>query len=239
MSGTIEFDYRFSGEVPLLVARRSELELPAPLVLWFHGLGVDKDTHRPELQLLAENGFLAVAVDAAGHGARRLFDLDERINASREETFATATDLAVQTAGEVSGVVENFLSRGETTANQVSAVGISMGAFVVYRAIVECAAISRAVAILGTPEWPGDSSPHQHIDAMCSVDLLSITAERDENVPPAPARALHHALERRCPDRHRYVELPGAVHLMCEADWEKTKSEMLRWLMMRSGEAGR
>jgi alpha-beta hydrolase superfamily lysophospholipase len=39
-----------------------------PTVLWFHGFTAGKATHRPEFATLAEAGFLAVGIDAAGHG---------------------------------------------------------------------------------------------------------------------------------------------------------------------------
>ncbi len=53
-----------------------------PAVLWFHGLGMDKETHRKKLEQIARAGFLA------GHGERSLPDLDERIDVSREASSA-------------------------------------------------------------------------------------------------------------------------------------------------------
>ena len=103
-----------------------------------------------------------------------------------------------------------------------------MGGYLVYRALLEEPTPQAAVAILGSPEWPEGESPHHHLDAFRRVALLSITAQNDENVPPGPARELHRRLG--VGERARYVELPGAVHLMDEADWERTMAETLAWL---------
>ena len=41
-------------------------------VLFHHGFTVDKQAQLPELQTLAAAGYLAIGVDASGHGERRL-----------------------------------------------------------------------------------------------------------------------------------------------------------------------
>lgn len=228
----IEFRSERKEGVPLLLAQPSTGEGPLPTVLWFHGFGVDKETHRKELAQLAGAGFLAVGMDAAGHGERRLPDLDARTDAPRAEALRTAVELAEATAREVPAVVRALAAEGLADGARVAVAGISMGAFVVYRAVVEEPSLRAAVAILGSPEWPVGESPHRHLEAFRRVALLSITAELDENVPPGPARELHRRLAEGHPrpELARYVELPGAVHLMGAADWDTTMAETLRWL---------
>ncbi len=203
-----------------------------PAVLWFHGLGVDKETHRKELERIAREGFLAVGVDAAGHGERRLPDLDARIDVSREETIRFMLGLVDETAREVPAIVRALVAEGLADAERIAAVGISMGGYLLYRSVIAEPSLRAAVAILGSPEWPEGDSPHRHLDAFHHVALLSITAEHDENVPPGPARELHRRLGES--HRARYVELPGAVHLMCEEDWERTMDETLHWLALHN-----
>ncbi len=224
----IEWRNRSAGAAPLLLAVPGGVRAPMPAVLWFHGLSVDKETHRKELERIAEAGFLAVGVDAAGHGERRLPELDARIDVSREETIRFMLGLVEETAREVPGIVAALVEEGLADAGRIALVGISMGGYLLYRALLEEPPPRAAVAILGSPEWPQRDSPHHHLDAFRRVALLSITAENDENVPPGPARELHRRLHES--ERARYVELPGAVHLMGEADWEKVMAEMLRWL---------
>ena len=229
---TIDWTTRKIGEAPLLIAVPDRADRPLPTVLWFHGLSVDKETHRKELERIAGAGFLAVGVDAAGHGERRLADLDARIDESREETIRFMLGLVEETAREVPSIVCALAAEGLADGDRVALVGISMGGYLVYRALMEEPAPRAAVAILGSPEWPDGDSPHRHLDAFRRVALLSITAENDENVPPAAARELHRTLGEG--ERTRYVELPGAVHLMGEPDWERTMDETLRWLALHN-----
>ncbi len=221
------------GGVPILLAFSGREERPLPVVLWFHGFGVDKQVHRPELERLAKAGFLAVGVDAAGHGERRLVDLSDRMAAPREEVRRTMMTLASETAGEVPVIVQALSREGIGDAGRVALAGVSMGGYVVYRALVVEPTIRAAVAILGSPEWPDHpDSPHHHLHAIRQTALLSITAENDENVPPAAARRLHDQLSAAQPDagRQRYVELPGAQHLMAAGEWDTVMEETLRWL---------
>lgn len=229
---SVVYEQRTVGAAPLLLARREDSRLPLPLVLWFHGFGVDKEVHRPELARMAEAGLLAVGVDAAGHGERRLPDLDACMDAPREQALQTAVELASRTADDVPAIIQALVRDGLADPQRIAVAGISMGGYTVYRAIVVDPTIHRAVALLGSPEWPHPESPHHHLESFARVALLSITAEKDVNVPPAAARELHQRLSVRHPDahRHRYVELKGAEHLMDARSWEVAMDEMIRWL---------
>jgi dienelactone hydrolase len=231
MDRSITFESRTIGGVPLLLAFPPAGDAPHPAVLWFHGFGVDKEVHRKELQQLARAGFLAVGVDAAGHGARRLPDLDARQAAPRDQALRTMISLAARTADEVPSIVRALADEGLVDAERVGVVGVSMGGYLVYQVVLVEPSIRAAIAILGSPEWPEGDSPHRHLDGFRRTALLSITAERDENVPPAAARELHRRLAAAHPyPVHRYVELAGAVHLMSEQHWNEAMDETLRWL---------
>ena len=215
MHPAVAFEPRTVGGVPLLLAFPATGDAPHPVVFWFHGFGVDKEVHRKELEQLAQAGFLAVGVDAAGHGERRLPDLDERQAAPHEQALRTMIQLVTHTADELPAVVRALAEDGLADAERVGAVGVSMGGYLVYRAVLVEPSIRAAVAILGSPEWPEGDSPHHHIDGFRHTALLSITAGRDENVPPAAARDLHRRLATEHPEAvQRYVELTDDVHLM-------------------------
>jgi dipeptidyl aminopeptidase/acylaminoacyl peptidase len=222
-----------AGSVPLLVVSPSTGSPPFATVLWFHGLGVSKNTHEKELQQLADAGFLAVGVDAAGHGERELPTLKQRIaEGSQDEALRLMLPLAELTARDVPLVVRTLVEEGLTDERRVALAGISMGAYVVYRAVAIVQGIRAAIALLGSPDWPEGISPHSDPAAFRSTALLSITAERDVNVPPDAARAFHDMLdedgERTAPAR--YLELSGASHLMSEGDWARAITETVAWL---------
>ena len=221
------------GSIPLLISTPKTEERPLPTVLWFHGLGVAKETHEKELRQLAKAGFLAVGVDAAGHGERTLPSLKERVDrATQNEALRLMLPLVELTARDVPAIVQRLAHDGLADERRIALAGISMGAFVVYRAITIVQGIRAAVALLGSPEWPEGISPHWHADRFRETALLSITAERDTNVPPAAARRFHEQL-RHDPELSapvQYLEVPGAGHLMDERQWTLAFGEAVAWL---------
>jgi len=174
-----------------------------------------------------------VGVDAAGHGERALPSLRRRIDeASQREALGLMLPLVELTARDVPAVVRRMCEDGLADERRIALAGISMGAFVVYRAITLVQGIRAAVALLGSPEWPEGISPHLRPEAFRDTALLSVTAERDSNVPPDGARRFHALLERdgerRAPAR--YVEIPDAEHLMTEPQWRTAMDSTVDWL---------
>ncbi|HKH44870.1 MAG TPA: acetylxylan esterase [Thermoanaerobaculia bacterium] len=157
---TILFEKRRLGAAPALIARPSSARLPLPTVLWFHGFTAGKATHRPELATLAEAGFLAVGIDAAGHGERRLPDFEERFSGTKDETDREFYALVAATAAEVPGIIDLLRGAGLADEARIGAAGVSMGGMITYGAAAIDPRIRAAVALLASPEWPHPASPH-------------------------------------------------------------------------------
>jgi dienelactone hydrolase len=227
------FEKRRLGAAPALIARPSSARLPLPTVLWFHGFTAGKATHRPELATLAEAGFLAVGIDAAGHGERRLPDFEERFTGTKDETDREFYALVAATVAEVPAIVDLLCGAGLADEARIGAAGVSMGGMITYGATVADPRIRAAVALLATPEWPHPASPHREIDRFFPTALLSITAGQDETVAPAAARAFHAELKERYtqqPERLRYVEIEDSLHMMTPAAWAWSIREAADWL---------
>lgn len=192
--------------IPTLVVEPEESSRGT--VLWFHGFGVDKETHRPELERIAAAGFRAIGVDAAGHGERRDPLLAEKKAAPREIARVAMLAYVEETAHDVSRLIDRY--------GECALVGVSMGAFVVYRAASLEPRIRKAVAIMGEPLW----TIPEH------VALLSITGELDVNVPPELAREFH----ANRGGTHRYIELENEQHLTTMRAWERIMRETIEWL---------
>jgi dienelactone hydrolase len=229
----IEVERRRFGDVPALLVAPHHRDGPLPVAFWFHGLGADKDVHLPELERLGAEGFLAIGIDAVGHGERRLPDLDERIAGPRDAVLEMMLDQVMTTAGEIHGVITAVVDAGIGDRDRISAVGISMGGYLVYHAIVVEPMIRTVVALLGSPTWPTGDSPDRHPRAFAPIALLSITAELDASVPPDAARRFHRSLARTHPDPNRlkYVELAGADHLMDDDSWRSAMAHTTKWLL--------
>jgi hypothetical protein len=230
---TVDVARRVVAGVPVLLARDAgEHPGPRPVVLWLHGFRAAAEDNRDELVRIAAAGFLAVGVDAVGHGARRDPALSERIAASPGGALPVMLALADATARELPALVAALVETEGADPARVALVGVSMGGFLVYRAVPALPALAAAVALLGSPEWPGPDSPHARPHAFHHVALLSITAERDVNVPPDAARRFHAALaaDHPRPERARHLELRDAEHLMTGAQWHAAMEATLDWL---------
>lgn len=212
--------------VPALVRSAGSAEAAAErgTVLYYHGFSGDKERCEPYLTALAEAGFLAVSLDAAGHGDRRLADFetifnDERWDADFEATETDFLQLIDDTAAEVPSVLDDLAGRGWARPDRMGIGGRSLGGNISYAAVLADRRLRAAVSVVGSPEWtlPRAHSPHHHPDRFFPVALLSQNAEHDEYVPAGPVRDFHARLEpwyARAPERIEYVEYPGTGHFL-------------------------
>lgn len=220
--------------VPVLLAAPAPSAEPPPPVLWFHGYRADAAANEAELVRIAEAGFLAVGVDAAGHGARADGDPDERIPSHPGGALGVMLELAAATLDELPALLAALADARLAAPGPAAAVGVSMGGFIAYRAPLVAPAVRTVVALLGSPHWPHSHDEQRLPDVLRDVSLLSVTAEHDANVPPAAARQLHAALP---PGAHEYLELPGAGHLMTAGQWERAMESTVGWLRRHHGRA--
>jgi len=207
-------------------------------VLVLHGLGGHKGIQEPELHVLARAGFLAVGLDAVGHGERHRPDLQARFDAGGEAAARAFREVVGGTAAEVPAVVDALLARGWGQAGRVGLAGVSLGGFVAYGAALAERRLGAVVPIIGSPDWTGAGgaaaagSPHLAPERFFPVALLSVTAARDEVVPPAAVHRLHAALAPRyaaAPERLRHLEWGESQHMMRQEDWDATWREAAAW----------
>ncbi|HOX42895.1 MAG TPA: alpha/beta fold hydrolase [Myxococcota bacterium] len=202
-------------------------------VLHYHGFGADALRHLPELRRLARAGFLAVGVDAVGHGTRRFPDFEARFAAHlAEQGFHEVVERSV---AEVPGIVDALVAEGLSDGARLGLAGVSMGGFIAYGAALRERRLRAVVALLASPVWPGfgERSPHAQAARFPPVALLSQLAGGDELVRPGPARELHARLAplyAAHPERLRLVEFPGAPHLMPPRPWRQAVMGMVAWL---------
>lgn len=223
--------------VPVLIATPPELSAdgrsaPRPAVLWMHGFRADALAHAAELERCAALGFVAVGVDAVDHGVRSSPQLAERLRRSADGALPVMLDVMEATVRELPALIDALVSEHAVDRTRVSLVGISMGGFLAYRAIVAGISLRSVVALLGSPEWPGATSAHRSLVAFGDVALLSITAEHDVSVPPAAVYRLHEALAAAPTGwmGSHHHELRGSGHLTNAAQWAEAMRETMVWL---------
>ncbi len=220
--------------IPLVVCEDTQLQssIGKECILFYHGFKGSKESNLRELNSLASHGYLAVGVDALGHGARRYVDFDQRFTTDGSTTDREFMKIISQTATEVPHLLDHLT--GEHSIDNFGIAGISMGGFITYAAIVLDPRLRVAVSILGSPHWAADPphSPDHHIEKFSSVHLLSMNAGKDDLVPSHFARDFHIALGDHFADYERrfdYVEYPNSGHFMDDADWRLCWARALNW----------
>jgi len=236
------FERCMLGPAPALIARPQNSTGPLPTILWFHGFTADKEINRLELEQFARAGFLAVGIDAVGHGERRNSEIDHPGAGPTGDARQVFHRLVEQTVREVPQIVDALRHLALSDHRRLGAVGVSMGGYITYGAIAAEPRLLAAVALLGSPQSPGSGSAHRSPNLFFPTALLSVTAERDDVVPPGPARALHGALTpvyADQPERLRYREVKGAGHIMDQQDWDAVIQEAVSWMVRFVADAHR
>lgn len=226
---------RLAG-APALVASAGAPERAARrgCVLVYHGLDGHKGLHVPELGQLARAGFVAVGVDAVGHGARRWPDFEARFGASDGLGASSFLEVVRATTAELPALVDALLARRWAVPGRVGIAGVSLGGFVAYGAATTGGLFAAAAPIVASPLWDRSApdSPVHVPDRFYPTALLSVTSARDVVVPPGPVAELHATLAPRysaAPERLRHLEWPDSGHMMEQRDWEDTWVAVIAW----------
>lgn len=207
------------ADAPALLLAQGDADKAAErgTILFYHGLTAQKESNLNEYRVLTDAGFLVVALDNAGHGARRLSDFAARFHPTNPNSGTEFLNLVKETALETPKVVDALLERGLAREDRLGVAGWSMGGYITYRALLAEKRFKAAVTIVGSPEWrlPWLESPHLHPEAFYPTALLSQVGERDDVVPPKGARRFYETLKPYYadrPERLEFVEYPNMGH---------------------------
>jgi pimeloyl-ACP methyl ester carboxylesterase len=203
-----------------------------------HGLNLAKNEWLHDLEILAQDGFLLVAIDNVGHGDRRYADFEERLGKSAVKKDSELIGVIKETAAEVPGLVAELLEKKLALPGKTGMFGVSLGGFITYAAISEGSRIDVAASLVGSPEWwmqPSEKSPYNQPQKFCNVKLLSLTAGQDKLVPAGHAEAFHARLKESYADyeqRFKYVSFPDSGHFMQKKDWRQALKQVTSWFKL-------
>ncbi len=208
------------------------------VLLLLHGLGGAKEDLLEDIERLASAGFLAIAFDAPGHGARFRQALMDRLDDPLDQERAFL-DAVRGTASDVSSVLDALQERGWLPEGRAGVIGFSLGGFAALAARVSDPRLDVVVSISGSPAWDleQDESPAAHPDRFYPAALLMMHGDLDEVVDPLPELDFQTALQRRYgPDAARVqrVSYPDSGHLLTPEDavdaWARVESFCRRYL---------
>ncbi|HEY9839697.1 MAG TPA: alpha/beta fold hydrolase [Candidatus Obscuribacterales bacterium] len=204
-------------------------------VLFYHGLTSSKDQQEKELTSLAQRGFLAIGIDNVGHGERRYADFDRRFSGQNPDFEKALLEAVTLTAKELPQLIDAYRRADIIRQDKLGLIGVSMGGYIAYAAILADPRIKAAAVILGSPTWSEapSISPDQQIERFFPTAILSQNAGQDTSVPPQAAREFHRRLApyyAQAPERQAYIEYPESGHFMRESDWYQCWGRALNWL---------
>jgi len=222
------------------------------LVIWLPGFSGEKEALIPQLQELADQGYVALSYDPYQHGQRRIETNDElrvRIHGNIRRYF---WPILGRTATDASTVVDWAIEH-LSVASQVGMGGISMGGDVSVAAAGLDQRIVAIAACIATPDWlrPGSFEPpgmpddeaqawyercnpltHLNHYHHCPAITFQCGAD-DRQVPPDGAQRFARALSAIYsgdPQRMNVTLEPGTAHICSRAMWQYTLSWFQRYL---------
>ena len=218
------------GPAPSLVVSREEPQKAAErgTILLYHGFGADITVNRRELESFATQGFLAIGLDNAGHGRRRLTDWDAWFgpNGDFETGFRKLIELSIE---EMPDVIDAIDQKGWYRPHRLGICGISMGGVIAYGGMLADCRISAGSIFVSSPRY---LPPKYGLTGFAPRPLLSQNGGLDEIVPFTDAQKLHQQLEplyQSHPERNRFINYPESGHMMAEQDWFRAWQTNLEW----------
>ena len=131
-------------------------------------------------------------------------------------------------------MIEELHERRWAQPGRLGAIGISMGGFILFGAVVARCRLDAVATIVASPHWVGaPASPHLQLDRFAPTPLLMVTGSDDEVVSPLPARQLFEALRPRYaeqPERLHLLELASEGHMFSPGGWARGWGEVCGWL---------
>ena len=198
------------------------------VILMYHGFGADITVNHRELESFAKQGFLALGLDNAGHGRRRLVDWDARFGPDGD--FDTNIQMLInQSIEELPDVIDAMDQKGWYHKDRLGICGISMGGMIAYGGMLNDRRVSAGSVFVSSPRFlPAKFD----VKDFAPRPLLSQNGGLDEIVPHTETEALHKSIEpfyEASPERNRFINYPNSGHMMVEADWHEAWRINLEW----------
>ncbi len=127
--------------VPSILARPAQRAGRLPVVIMLHGTGGKKEDMKAQMELYAQAGFLAVAIDGPFHGERANFDnpSSKIKNAGYQEAIlsawrhpGSAHPLFYDTVWDVMRLVDYLQTRDDVDPARIGLMGVSKGGIETY-----------------------------------------------------------------------------------------------------------
>jgi uncharacterized protein len=207
-------NHTFVGQIPVSWVEPTNSPSNRRLVIWLTGFSGSKEGVKPQLDALANRGFIALSFDPFEHGERTKEargDLATRVRGNIRRFF---WPILAYTAEEVPMVIDWAVNQ-LGVQQQVGMGGVSMGGDISVAAAGVDWRIRAVAAVVATPEWmrygsfeyPGTPdavaqacydrrNPSTHLDHFRSCPAITFeSGANDRQVPPEGGQQFVKALQ--------------------------------------------
>jgi len=235
---TLQRAYVAERKIPVLIAYQGESR--KPLVICQHGFGGNKEGMLGTILRLANEGFVAAAMDAVNHGERS----DPNLLANLGKDPSLMFQMLIGTAEDVRTMIDYLGEVLGADQQKSGMMGVSMGAITTLLAATMEDQLKAAVSVVGGAnfetlvrkssleriglpvgqltqfvESAGELikryDPIYNVKRFRSVPLLLLNGEIDDLIPLECAQSLYEALKpqyQATPDRLKMKVYPGVGH---------------------------
>ena len=148
----IAFERGDIAGIPILSCYSSEEDIVSrPLVILCHAFQSSKEFWQEKMLSLARAGYYAVALDNRGHGERKEPDFKSQVFENDGFNLYEVRRLIKETADDIPILIDHFLTHENVDAERIGMIGVSMGGFIAFRALVIDDRIRVAAPVIASP----------------------------------------------------------------------------------------
>ncbi|MCX7711410.1 MAG: prolyl oligopeptidase family serine peptidase [Clostridia bacterium] len=245
------------NEIPVLEFYKDDGK-KKPLLLVSHGFTGKKEAMNKDHKLedLAEMGYYVVALDNRMHGERpgTSFTVEAVKSLGKLDVYVIRKAIK-ETADDIKVLIDTYSKEEIIDKDKIGMMGVSMGGFVTYRAMVIDDRIKVAVPFISSPFWddiPGDIpkeisleqteeqkknleiyaneySPGNQLDKFYPRAILGQVGDSDKHFKVRRVEDFYGKLKKeyeKDPDKLKLIVYPNVKHEVTEEMWENA----LEWL---------
>ena len=148
----IEFETDDVAGIPILSCYSSDEDIGSrPLVILSHAFQSSKEFWQDKMLSLARAGYYTVALDNRGHGERKGPDFQSIVFEIDGFNLYEVRRLIKETADDVPILIDHFITHDNVNAERIGMIGLSIGGFVAFRALLIDNRIGVAAPVIASP----------------------------------------------------------------------------------------
>ncbi len=193
---------------------------------------------------LARAGYYAVALDNRGHGDRKGPDFKSQVFEKDGFNLYEVRRLIKETADDIPRLIDHFSSHKRVDADRIGMIGVSMGGFIAFRALVIDDRIGVAAPVIASPyfdEKPRDVplinrpeinrtlevysqkfSPAYYLDQFFPRAILIQVGGQDKHLDAGRVRQFYEGLKSKYqhrPEKLEFILEKNSGHQFTDSMW--------------------